>query len=121
MTSLAVLGTLAMSKTDSPLGSDYAVGLGFAAWLWVWKGVPLRVAALRRLATWLSDISYTLYVSHFPILFLIAAVGFGGSQWVPSPMAYAAFAGISLTLLGISWLSWVAFESRTEMVRKWMG
>jgi peptidoglycan/LPS O-acetylase OafA/YrhL len=121
MTSLALFGTLAMSKTTSPLGSDYAVGLGFAGWLWVWKGVPLRGALIRRLATGLSDISYTLYVSHFPILFLVAAVGFRGQQMEPGWLAYAWFTGLTLALLGIARLMWFAFERRTDEVRRWVG
>ena len=118
--SSAFLITLALSKTNSVWGSDLAVGLGFAGWLWVFKELPLRGIAFRRIAIWLSDISFTLYVTHFPLLFLVAAVGCGGIQWASGPVAYAAFFGISASLLVAAWLLWFAFESRTETVRKWI-
>jgi peptidoglycan/LPS O-acetylase OafA/YrhL len=116
----ALLSTLALSKTDSLFGRDFAVGLGFAGWLWCFKGLRLRGAVFRRIAVWLSDISFTLYVTHFPLLFLLAAVGYGGVQWLPGPLAYAGFIAISAALLVGAWLLWLAFESRTETVRKWI-
>jgi peptidoglycan/LPS O-acetylase OafA/YrhL len=119
--SVAFVATLALSKTDLFLGSDYAVGLGFAFWLWSWRGASLKSLALRKIAVGLSEISYTLYVSHFPILFLVAAVGFRGQQMEPGWGGYALFAGLTLALLGVAWMMWWAFESRTEKVRRWMG
>jgi peptidoglycan/LPS O-acetylase OafA/YrhL len=118
--SVAFMSTLAMSKTDSLWGSDFSVGLGFAGWLWVFKGVPLNGIVFRRIAIWLSDISFTLYVTHFPLLFVVAAVGCAGAQWGPGPVAYAGFFGISVALLAAAWLLWFVFESRTETVKKWI-
>ncbi len=120
LASLAFLCTLAISKTDSLWGSDFSVGLGFAGWLWGFKGLSLRGGVLRRVAVWLSDLSYTLYVTHFPLLFLVAAVACSGTQWEPGPSAYAGFFVISAALFAGAWLLWLAFESRTETVRKWI-
>jgi peptidoglycan/LPS O-acetylase OafA/YrhL len=119
--SFVILTTLALTKTDSLWGSDFAVGLGFAGWLWVFKGLSLRGVPFRRIGVWLSDISFTLYVSHFPMLFFVAAVVSGGTQWEPGPGVYAGFFGISAALLGGAWLLWLAFESRTETIRKWIN
>ncbi len=119
--SAAFVGTLALSKTDLFLGSDYAVGMGFAFWLWSWRGASLKNLALRKIAVGLSEISYTLYVCHFPILFLIAAVGFRGQQMEPGWVSYAWFTGLTVSLLALAWLLWFAFESRTDVVRGWLG
>jgi peptidoglycan/LPS O-acetylase OafA/YrhL len=119
--SAAFVATLALSKTDLFLGSDYAVGLGFAFWLWSWRGASLKSLALRKIAVGLSEISYTLYVCHFPILFLVAAVGFHGQQMEPGWVSYAWFAGLTISLLALAWLFWFAFESRTDIVRGYVS
>jgi hypothetical protein len=35
--------------------------------------------------------------------------------------SYAWFAGLAIVLVAIDWLMWLAFERRTEVVRKWLG
>lgn len=99
VSSVAFIGSLAMSKTSYMLGNDYSVGLCFAFWVWTWKGVPLHSPVVRRTASGLSDISYTLYVCHFPILFLVGAAWFRGAQFDPGWSAYAWFTALTLILL----------------------
>lgn len=120
VSSVAFIGSLAISKTPSMLGSDYSVGLCFAFWVWAWKGVPLPFSAVRRTASGLSDISYTLYVCHFPILFLIGAVWFRGEQFHPGWSGYVWFTGLTLLLLGIGGTMWFLFERRTDLLRAWL-
>lgn len=118
---LVFAGTLAASKTSSVFGSDFAVGLAFAAWMpsllgaWAWPGWWVK------LGNGLSAISYTLYVVHFPILFLVAATQLGGLQFQPTGPGLLWFFGLSLLSLAVAVIMWWLFERRTDGVRRWLA
>lgn len=129
-------GTLAATKTKSPLGNDWAVGLAFAAWmpslLGPWKDSMLPcdplTCILRRLrvfsrwiSTALSDLSYTLYVAHFPVLFLAGTAWLHGARFQPNRHGLVVFGVLSASSLGISTLMWYLFERRTGDVRDWLS
>ena len=116
-------GTLAMSKTSHWLGSDYAVGIAFALWLISLPGSSQGHGIWKRLATGLSEISYTLYVVHFPILFFAAAVLLKGRQFPANGEGFRWFLGLTATILVISTIMWWLFERNTDRVRKrlWSG
>ena len=81
---------------------------------------PMRAVA--RLAHTLSEFSFTLYVTHIPVIKLLRYAGqktFGRDRLVPdAPLAYAVYAGMLLTLLATAWLSYRLFESHTFRVRR---
>tara|TARA_R110000850_G_scaffold125699_7_gene244230 strand:+ start:64 stop:1221 length:1158 start_codon:yes stop_codon:yes gene_type:complete len=114
----AFVATLVLSKTDSPLGSDFAVGLAFAIWMMVLLGPWIRCSFLRPVSRFFSEISYTLYVTHFPILFLFAATQLKGSQLEFGPKGVGLFLLLFLGCILIATLLWWLFERRTNDVRK---
>ncbi|MEL7162070.1 MAG: hypothetical protein AAFN92_15040, partial [Bacteroidota bacterium] len=71
-----------------------------------------------KVAFWLSDISYTLYIFHFPILLLIYAGFYREQQLNLSAGTFLQFAGWLTFLVSLSWGAWLLFESRTPQVRK---
>ena len=89
---LAFGGALAASKSPllafappSSLASDLLVGVTFAAVaLLVVRGQAPPVGALGRPTRLLSDISYSLYLFHFPIVVLIGGAVLGGRQYQPT-------------------------------------
>jgi peptidoglycan/LPS O-acetylase OafA/YrhL len=123
---LALFGlALAYSKSSShsqtmPFESDFLIGLTFAmlcliltkqtfpklGWSWFAKA-----------SQYLSEVSYSLYLSHFPIIILIAATVYESKKRVPDGLLLAQFIAWILLLLGLAAALWWLFESRTAFVR----
>jgi peptidoglycan/LPS O-acetylase OafA/YrhL len=114
------LGALAASKTSHWFGSDIVLGLVFAGWMLGILGAPARTGLLSRLSIFLSDISYTLYVVHFPILFFVAAVGFHGNQFAPNVYGISLFVGLTILVSVFAVGMWWVFERNTAKVRAWV-
>jgi len=116
------LGSLAASKVGG-FGSwgDYGVGLAFALWMPSLLGPWRKAGWWSRLATGLSESSYTLYVVHFPILFFVAAVILRGRQFVPGVAGFSWFVGLAFVVLAIAGGMWWVFERNTGRVRRWTG
>lgn len=121
ITALGFLGVLAASKTTSIFGSDYAVGIAFALWMPSLLGTWAKPGWWRQLGSGLSAISYTLYVVHFPFLFLIAATHLAGRQFPPDAAGLFWFGGLSLASLGLAVVMWWLFERRTDSIRGWIA
>ena len=115
---VAFLGTLAAARAGHWLGSDYALGGAFAVWMLSLTGSWRRAGWMRRIATGLSEISYTLYVVHFPLLFLFAAAVLKGRQFQPDAQGYAWFAALAVGILLFCTGMWWLFERNTDRVRK---
>jgi peptidoglycan/LPS O-acetylase OafA/YrhL len=118
---LLFLGTLAASKTDHWIGSDGAVGCAFAVWMLALTGAWRFPAWLDRIVAGLSEISYTLYVVHFPLLFFVAAVLLGGKQFPADAAGFLWFSGLAAAILGVSIAMWWLFERNTNLLRKWLS
>ena len=124
----------------------FAVALGFSkwpgapAWFTPWSDLVLgaTVAAfllctLQGPATarngtkqpgfsrWLSDISFSLYLSHFPLVMLVSAYLFHDASLQPVPTAWIEFFGILGGLLLIARTVWWLFERHTPMVKKFFA
>ncbi len=115
---LVFLGTLAASKTGHWLGSDYAVGGAFAAWMLSLPGAWQASGWVQRMVSGLAEISYTLYVVHFPVLFYIAAVVLRGRQFEPGVHGSAWFVVLAAGVLVLAAGMWWLFERNTGWVRK---
>ena len=111
------VGSLVASKTGHWLGSDYAVGMAFAIWLPFLSGEWWIPTWLKKLGAGLSEISYTLYVVHFPLLFFVGAVVLKGRQFPADGMGFLWFGGLAAVVLVISILMWWMFERNTSWVR----
>jgi peptidoglycan/LPS O-acetylase OafA/YrhL len=126
LTALVWLGlALTHSKSIShsqtmPFESDFLVGLTFAFLCLILTNQPfskLRMPWLAKGSQYLSEISYSLYLSHFPIVVLIAATFYGSKKFVPDGLLLAQFFAWILLLLGLAAAVWCLFESRTTFVR----
>jgi peptidoglycan/LPS O-acetylase OafA/YrhL len=75
-----------------------------------------------RVAYMLSEFSFTLYVTHIPVIKLMRHAGlqtFGRDRLAPhAPLDYAVYAGMLLTVLVAAWLLYLLFESHTFRVRR---
>jgi peptidoglycan/LPS O-acetylase OafA/YrhL len=61
--------------------------------------------------------SYSLYLTHFPLLALVWFAFFAPAQFPPGSAAYALFAGFLVAALAWASLVWWAFERQTGRAR----
>ena len=118
-------GSLVYSKSSWPqqlnIEPDLVIGVAFS--LLLISIQPTIVAANRvhsiteRLAVGLSEMSYTLYLTHFPIVILMGALIFKEQQLNLSIYSISLYLLIIVALLVVSWIFWWCFESRTPAVR----
>jgi peptidoglycan/LPS O-acetylase OafA/YrhL len=77
---------------------------------------------LARIGKFFADFSFSLYVLHLPMIFLlkhVAVTQFGLRQLSPSkPLHFAVYLGMLATLLLGSYLSYLLFESQTYRIRR---
>lgn len=66
-----------------------------------------------------ADVSYTLYLTHAPLLLLFTAAALPDpdNRWGPGILSYLGFAAIVAVLMLIGWLIGAVTEKRTESVR----
>jgi len=101
---------------------DYVVGLGFAFLalaISVHKPRPdLQRSLFGRLACFLSDFSYSLYVVHFPVVIAISVICYHSGKAVPDAITLLQYAFWLCLLIAIGIAFWWAFESRTKALRR---
>ncbi len=120
---LALLGSRWLPARFTGDLADQVLGLSFAFLLASclqqrWQPV------LRGLTTpfrWLSDISYSLYATHFPLVLLLGiAWGTDSAQWQWSMGTAALYASSLFVLLLAGWMVWWLTERHTSSVRQWL-
>lgn len=125
-TGLVLLGlALAYSKSTSdsqimPLISDCLVGLTFAFLCLILTNQAFpkqRFTWLAKGSLYLSEVSYSLYLSHFPIVILVATTVYQSKKRMPDGFVLAQFFAWIFLLLGLAVVVWWLFESRTAFVR----
>ena len=96
---------------------DLAMGLAWAAVLPALALLPDVRGVYARIANDLSEISYTLYATHFPILAFIYFTLIAPSQWAPGLEALAAGLAMLAAALIVATAMWWCFERNTQLVR----
>lgn len=109
--------SLVASRTDLWLGHDYVVGVAFALMVpWLTRArTPGR--SYRRLSFGLSEISYTLYLVHFPLLALLYFTAMAPAQLPFGAKSIAILATILATVVIYAIAVWSLFERQTDRVR----
>lgn len=73
----------------------------------------------RNIAGFFSRISYTLYLVHLPLAVLLCAfVNNPWHRWSKSPQHLAIFLALNTVLVLVSYLIYLLFEAKTDMVRR---
>lgn len=116
---LLVLGFSVSRPLNFPFFTDAIVALGFASWVYVIVGAPERhiSPAYAKTARLLASFSYTLYLTHFPIVFFLRA-RMHSAVWQPTftHFVYAALICALAVLIAYGFAQMT--EARTELVRK---
>jgi peptidoglycan/LPS O-acetylase OafA/YrhL len=100
--------------------SDFIVGLSFACLclLLTYKDFfQCHQSTIAKFSLYISEVSYSLYLSHFPMVILIATTMYQSKKLMPDGWALVQFSGWGLLLLALASLMWWLFESRTTFVR----
>lgn len=101
-----------------PLAQDLLLGLAFAAMLPGLAAAAPGPGFYRRIANALSEIPYTLYATHFPVLAIIWFAGVAPHQFPPAPNAMALWSAMVLICVTSATVLWWCFERHTPTVRR---
>ncbi|HUR20352.1 MAG TPA: acyltransferase [Vicinamibacterales bacterium] len=117
-TGALAVASLLISKTTSIFGSDWFIGLAFALWVLGLNSPHREWSWLKGASVALSDMSYTLYVVHFPFLAFVFYVYFGQTQFLPTLPGYGWFVLLLIGMLAFARAIWWCFERNTAIVRR---
>ncbi len=103
--------------------TDLVVGLAFSLFLISLRNIEKQSWVdkyLSKFSFWLSDISYSLYIFHFPVLMLLFGLFYKNEQVVLTPSTFLEFLGWFLVLIILSRGLWYVFERNTPIIRNMM-
>ena len=112
----ATLLTAALIVSKSPMLGDLPLGLAVALSLPVVANFPSPGGAYAAIARGLSEISYTLYLTHFPFLTLIVLVDIAPMRWAPSTSGLSVYVTLFVAAIGWASIVWWCFERNTDRV-----
>jgi len=122
------IGSLLESKTTFiqntlPISSDLIVGFFFSLFLISIKDRSVSgqwINYIVQVAKWLSEISYTLYLFHFPVVLLIYSFFYSDEQvTLDSYRAMQYILWLIVIVIG-SYILWWIFEKNTSKVRQYL-
>jgi len=101
---------------------DLLLGIAFATVCAVLVSRPERSAESRldRISDGLAQFSYTLYLSHFPLVMLIGAEFYRNGRMPANGSSILVFSCWLVLLVGFGWAIWWLFERNTPVVRRYI-
>jgi peptidoglycan/LPS O-acetylase OafA/YrhL len=109
-----VCAALIVSKSSTAKFADLGLGVVAAFSLPVIAHLPSPTNWFKSICRGMSEVSYTLYLTHFPFVTLIVLTGFAPTKWQPSASGlgmYLALLAAAIVWAGIVW--WI-FERNTN-------
>lgn len=114
-----VLGFSVKYPLHSPFGTDAIVAIGFAFWTYctveVCEGELTAIYA--KVARLLAGFSYTLYLTHLPLVLLLCAFVIHGRLWSPDALHICYGAAIVIAAMVIAYGIAQLTEARTAQAR----
>ena len=86
----------------------------------VWLGASGKTTdkVTSKVCRFLGDISYPVYVVHYPLMYLFYAWLWGGEETIPFSQAWPAAAAV---IIGSIILAWLCLKFYDEPLRRWLG
>ncbi len=103
-----------------PIEPDFAVGFSFACLCLAltYQTFPkLRWPWFANFSLYISEVSFSLYLSHFPIVILIASTIYQSRKLVPDGLVLIQYIWWCFLLMVLGSMVWWLFESHTLLVR----
>ncbi|MEQ1687234.1 MAG: acyltransferase [Sphingopyxis sp.] len=117
---LPVCAGLVLVDLRPGLAADLALGVATALWLPALACAPAWGGLYAKVSKAISEISYTLYVVHFPLLFFLASALFLPRQFVPDLTGMAWLVSGVLFAICYAAVMWRLFERNTDHIRRRM-
>lgn len=111
-----VASKLNLSERWLDISSDFAIGISFSLLICFLFGMSMN-EVLQKPSRWLSDVSYTLYLFHFPLVVAIYSIFYHAGQMVPDLAGFSIFIFWLMLLTAAGWIFWYLFERNTWMLR----
>lgn len=128
LSGILFVGSLAESKLSyihKMLGieSDFLVAGSFAVLLLTMKGrsIGLLRNTITSVSRWLSEISYSLYAFHFPLVLLIFGSLYSDKQLVFSRVNVLKYFSFLFLLILMGFVMWLIFERNTPLLRQYFN
>ena len=117
----AFFGALALKSIPLPfVSSDLLVAMTFAVFAaTIAHARGVRNEPLRRFFRSLSEISYSLYCFHFPMVVLLCTLLLSGGAIAPNFNGLLTYFVLLTSILTLSAALWWLFERHTESLRAW--
>jgi peptidoglycan/LPS O-acetylase OafA/YrhL len=108
---------LIASKTGLKI-PNIVIATIFGVWMLSLLGAWSVQGWWSKVSKWFSEMSFSLYVIHFPAMFLIATCLLRGQQFEPSNVGMFWFFGLCIVSVLLARIYWSLFESNTGTFRK---
>lgn len=110
----ALLAALILTKIRPDDIGDLGLGIVVALSLPILATLPSPGSLYNAVSHGASEFSYTLYLTHFPLLTLISLAGFAPSKF--SPSIFSAGLYVTLLTVALAWAAaaWWCFERNTD-------
>ena len=119
LAALLLLVTLPLTMRYGTAG-ELAFGTAWAIALPFLTALPNPGGLYGRFAFWLSEISFTLYVVHFPLAIFLWFSLVAPAQYPVGATGLAIWAGLLVLVLAYSIAMWWLFERNTVRIRRWV-
>jgi peptidoglycan/LPS O-acetylase OafA/YrhL len=95
-------------------------GLGFSAMLPLIKTIDVKIPGYARFSGWTAEMSYTLYLTHFPVVSFVMFALLHDRKFQPGLASGMLCLVVFLAVMMIARVFWYLFERRTPEIRAWV-
>jgi peptidoglycan/LPS O-acetylase OafA/YrhL len=125
LATIILVTTLYISKKGmiNPWICDLLVGMAFtalAATLRNKTSYQMKARWMSRLSVGVSEISYSLYLFHFPVIIAVGGCLYKGQQMQPNVCGLLQFGLWFVVIIIGATTFWWLFEKRTDCARRWL-
>lgn len=100
--------------------SGYVVGIAYTLVLLSFLNFEMKESFVRRTVQFFSDISYTLYLVHMPVMIFTVSYFFNNERFGFTVIPILTFCAYFVGVVIYSYIMYLLFEKRTPQFRNWV-